>query len=95
MLIQHHRKRRGYVQHQLKVRAMVYGGTLILLCRSFIVPYTLSNNYVVRAYLKIKKNQYGGPIRYRDQFCITLPNFVEISHTVVEISQFFAFFSKM
>jgi len=55
MLIQHHRKRRGYVQRQLKVRAMVYGGTLILLCRSFIVPYTLSNNYIVRAYLKIKK----------------------------------------
>jgi len=55
MLIQHHRKRLGYVQRQLKVRAMVYGGTLILLCRSFIVPYTLSNNYIVRAYLKIKK----------------------------------------
>jgi len=56
MLIQHHRKRRGYVQRQLKVRAMVYGGTLILLCRSFIASYTLSNNYIVRAYLKIKKN---------------------------------------
>jgi len=94
MLIQHHRKRRGYVQRQLKVRAMVYGGTLILLCRSFIVPYTLSNNYIVRAYLKIKKTNMADQYA-RDQFCITLPNFVEISHTVVEISQFFAFFSKM
>jgi len=29
---------------------------------------------------------------FRDTFCVIVPNFVEISHTVAEISQFFTFF---